>query len=253
MHGISDPPFDSVHYAVWSAANAYEGGDYHGFYPMLPHHRFGMLLGDVPESGENGTETSGNMLVYVNHVLEEEIEESEKTGHIVDPRRCMEKLNRKILADDSFDAGMYPAMFSTFNTNTGTLKIVNAGQPNPIIVPRRGKARIEDSHGQLPLGIYDESYHYHRTVLKPGDRIFCFTDGVNEAGMRNSEAIDMDHVLDEAGKTRKMPFDEAIEQLGRYVKKYAIKHSNTFVNDTPQLEDDITLSGFAFCKRSKAA
>lgn len=251
MSGISEPPFDSVHYAVWNSADSYDGGDFHGFYPMLPHHRFGVLLGDVPESKAHGTMASGNMLFYINHVIEEEIQESMETGHIVDPRRCMEKANREILEEESLDAGMYPTVFSTFNMHTGTLKIVNGGQPNPIIVPRRGKARIEKDSGQLPLGIYDESYHHHRTVLKPGDRVYWMTDGLTEAGIRKGRPIDMNRVLDMAGKTRGVPFDRAIRKLGKYARKYAIRHSVTFENGVPQLEDDMTIAGFHYCKRSK--
>lgn len=250
MSAVSDSPYDSVHYASWTSMDEYEGGDYHSFY-RLPRSRFGVLLGDVPESGENGTIASVNVMFYVNHVIKEDLARAREEGRVLDSRRCVEHANRLILDDSSFDAGMYPLLFSTFNMETGSLKIVNAGMPYPIILPRKGAPRLEECDGHFPLGVMEMECHYHRVFLEPGDRVFFCTDGLDEAGARKGRPIPMERVLDLIQKTRDVSFDRALMRIGKYVRGYALRHSSMADSaGNPMLEDDITLSGFACLKRS---
>ncbi len=242
---IDEPPYDSVHYAVWTAADRYNGGDFHNFY-HLPGNRFGILLGDVPETGEKGTMVSSNILFYMNQIIENRIRYREETGTRINPCRCVENINEAILNDPSFDAGMYPLDMATVNMETGKMKLVSAGMPHPIIRKKKGDIHVVECGSQIPVGIMPTEYHYNRIPLNPGDDVYFFTDGVTEAGARKGRPLDMDKFIECIEKTKDLPYDKSLEVIGRNTKRYALRHS---ISD--ELEDDITICGFRYLKRAK--
>lgn len=63
----------------------------------------------------------------------------------------------------------------------GTLKLVSAGHPAPLVLRRDGSVHASSAYGTL-LGVLPEvSLSAQRTVLRPGESCLLYTDGVTEA------------------------------------------------------------------------
>ncbi|MGF7239590.1 MAG: PP2C family protein-serine/threonine phosphatase [Frankia sp.] len=91
----------------------------------------------------------------------------------------------------------------------GTLRLLNAGHPPPVLVTPDGARKLRLPPSSPPLGIA-ESYTAGSDRWEPGDRLMLFTDGLIEARDREGRffAFD-DHVEDLAMGS----LDEALDRL----------------------------------------
>ena len=82
----------------------------------------------------------------------------------------------------SNDAGMFVTVWAgMLDWETGELTYVNAGH-NPPLLRHMGKWRWLRKKSGLFLGAFDTAKYRSSTImLSPGDQIFVYTDGVNEA------------------------------------------------------------------------
>lgn len=97
---------------------------------------------------------------------------------------AVESINRSLCVNNK------RSMFVTFfvgklNLSTGHLDYCNAGHNPPVLMSLDGDrptcCRLESSEG-FPLGVLEDSpYPTKSTILRPGDTLFLFTDGVTEA------------------------------------------------------------------------
>ena len=78
------------------------------------------------------------------------------------------------------------AFIVKYNPKTGELTYTNAGHNDPYIISDN-LITLDKAHG-MAAGIFsDISYEEETVVLKNGDTLFMFTDGVNEAENNNKE------------------------------------------------------------------
>jgi sigma-B regulation protein RsbU (phosphoserine phosphatase) len=107
--------------------------------------------------------------------------ESDAGGHdlIALPHEVVRELNRRFRSDD--DCMLYFTMVYGFlNTETGEAKICQAGHPNPI---RASRDRAVDAVGAggFPVGMLPGvEFDTVDVVLRPGDRLFLYSDGITE-------------------------------------------------------------------------
>ncbi len=97
-----------------------------------------------------------------------------------EPARCLQWINSELTLlgiDDLYVSATVAAWFP----RTHTLVYAAAGEHPPLIL-RDGKVKnLGETAGGMPLGVAaGEHYSEHLVQLKPGDRIFFFTDGVGE-------------------------------------------------------------------------
>lgn len=114
--------------------------------------------------------------------------------------------------------GMFiTAIYGTFDSQTGIVKIVNAGHPLPFIVgPKKGEIRMAQTKEFPPLGILSEqTYEMSEIQLRPGEHLVFITDGVTEAKasdgsrlgesaaaltLKSNPANGMKHLFEELGR-----------------------------------------------------
>lgn len=71
--------------------------------------------------------------------------------------------------------------FGLLDTQTGELRYVNAGHEAPIIFRNNGETELLDITGGV-IGLFPAAnYTVETATLGPGDLMFSYTDGVNEA------------------------------------------------------------------------
>ena len=79
--------------------------------------------------------------------------------------------------------------------STGKVTAANAGHEYPVMM-RGGKFEIvKDKHGLVIGGIDGIKYREYEMQLKPGDKLFLYTDGVVEATRNNSELFGTERML----------------------------------------------------------
>jgi serine phosphatase RsbU (regulator of sigma subunit) len=73
------------------------------------------------------------------------------------------------------------AVLARLDLDTGRLRWINAGHPEPLIV--RGASLVRPPHcpPSRPLGLHDGTPVCCETRLEPGDRLLLYTDGITEA------------------------------------------------------------------------
>ena len=137
-----------------------------------------------------------------------------------------DRLNQKFNWDSN------PGQFLTFfyallDTATRELTYVSAGHPAAIILGPAGPPAFLDQSG-LPIGV-GTTYQDHRLSLRPGDRLYLFSDGVLEAMDPQLELFGRDRLLDVLTRGRDRPLPDALALLKDELRKWR--------GDTPPRDD----------------
>ncbi|MFD8695906.1 PP2C family protein-serine/threonine phosphatase [Kitasatospora purpeofusca] len=88
------------------------------------------------------------------------------------------------------------AQMMRLDTGTGHLQWVNAGHPQPLLI--RGHVVVErlESATTLPVGFGGEEPVISERVLRHGDRVLCFTDGLVEEREAGGEQFGEEQLID---------------------------------------------------------
>ena len=117
--------------------------------------------------------------------------------------------------------------------STGRLIAANAGHEYPILKHADGVFEvIKDKHGFVIGGMAESKYKEYELDLKPGDKIFLYTDGVPEASDTDGQMYGIDRLVSALNSDPEKPVDELIKNVRTSVR--------TFVKDAEQF-DDITM------------
>lgn len=150
------------------------GGDYYDFLP-LGDGRLGIALGDVSGKGLD----AGLLMAGLQARLQSL---APRFGLRLD--ELISELNRSLVA--SVESHRYATLFyGVFDDTSRELVYVNAGHPWPLVVQSDGPAPAEtavlESSGTVIGLLPDGAWTACRRVLRPGDVLCAFSDGVTEA------------------------------------------------------------------------
>jgi sigma-B regulation protein RsbU (phosphoserine phosphatase) len=110
-----------------------------------------------------------------------------------DPGACLERVNRQLLRDSS--AGLFVTLFyAILDPRTGELRYSLGGHNPPYLL--RAGAPLESLDGPgLVVGVLEGAvYETRRVMLRPGDGLFVYTDGVPEARNEAGELFSEDRL-----------------------------------------------------------
>jgi sigma-B regulation protein RsbU (phosphoserine phosphatase) len=167
------PPFPDIPefdiYAVIKPARAV-GGDLYDFFPMDDDH-FCFTIGDVSGKG-----VPASLMMAVAQTL---IQTHGTEG--LDPGRILEQVNRHLSKDNP--SCMFVTLFmGVLDIRTGDLTYCSCGHNPPVLMSLDGKLRLLDLTEGIPLGLEEDfSFEAKTILLKKGDTLFLYTDGVTEA------------------------------------------------------------------------
>ena len=199
------------------------GGDFYDFIEMGKD-RLGLVVGDV-----TGKSVSGALVMAASRSVFRMLSEEQLTvGEI------MIRANGRMRKD--IKKGMFVALlYAVLNSNDRVLSFCSAGQTHPMYFSSEtGKTNILETKGDnFPLGILEEcDYQETQIVLKPGDRIIFYTDGIVEAMNEKEEIFGFDKLLDVLQSRGSISADELLREILNKVKLFA--------GNAPQ-HDDLTL------------
>lgn len=124
------------------------------------------------------------------------------------------------------------ALVMFLDPETGTGRLVQAGHPNPLLVPAEGAVRWLGTGG-LPIGVSaTPDYEESTFQLATGDRLFVFSDGIYEVQNAAGAVFGEDRLADIIRSARTQPNDILVHDILAALTSWAGK---------PYLNDDISL------------
>jgi phosphoserine phosphatase RsbU/P len=111
-----------------------------------------------------------------------------------DPAKVLSAANSRLFEET--DASMFVTAFCGFlDFRTGRLLFSNAGHDRPLFMrPGQPCSPLESKAG-LPLGVFPKfTYVVEEIVMKPGDALFLYTDGITDATNRREERYTLDRL-----------------------------------------------------------
>ena len=148
------------------------------------------------------------------------------------PARAITDANISICANNSEEM-FVTVWLGILEISTGHLVAANAGHEYPILKQGDGQFELfKDKHG-MPVGGMDiAKYKEYELWLKPGDKLFVYTDGVAEATDADEKMFGTDRILETLNRNQTANPEEML----RSIKADVV----AFVKDAEQF-DDLTM------------
>ena len=168
----AQPPFPDISafdlYATMNPAREV-GGDFYDFF-KLSRGRIGFVVADVSGKGIPAALFMMSAKTAIRGAMEAK----------ADLAKAIDIANRSLCEGN--DSEMFVTAFAgVFEYETGKLTFVNAGHNKPLVMHDGKWSWLVERSGPY-LGSFDwVEYKKFETQLQPGDELFAYTDGVNEA------------------------------------------------------------------------
>ena len=197
------------------------GGDFYDFF-LLDKNHLALVIADVSGKGVPAALfMMGSMILIRNEV---------KNG--LSPANVLRRINDQICSGNREDM-FITVWLGILDLSTGKLTAANAGHEYPALKQPDGSFElIKDPHGFVIGGLPDEYYTEYEWQLKPGAKIFVYTDGVPEAGESRSAFYGTDRMMEALRAAENESPQKILEAVDASVRKY--------VGNAPQF-DDVTM------------
>lgn len=177
----------------WEIASHFEAarevaGDFFDVFELEPDGHVALVIGDVCDKGVGAAlfMTLFRSLIRASSqhgLLVGSDEPGQDSGERI--RQVLQKsidvTNRYVATTHSKSSMFASVFFGMLDPRSGDLEYVNAGHESPILFrPGEAPEILECTGGVLGLFPFAR-FTTARTRLQPGDLMFCYTDGVNEA------------------------------------------------------------------------
>ena len=197
------------------------GGDFYNFY-LIDDDHLAVVIGDVSGKG-----IPAALFMMVTNII---ISDRTKMGG--SPAEILNYVNKNICEHNK--AEMFVTVWlGILELSTGKLIASNAGHEYPIIKSPDGDFEVlKDKHGFVVGGMSDFKYKDYELTLKPGSKLFIYTDGVAEATDEQNGMFGMERTLQALNAEK----DGSPEQILKNVRA----EIDNFVNGAEQF-DDLTM------------
>jgi len=128
----------------------------------------------------------------------------------------------------------FTLLYGMLDLETREFRFVSAGRPGPLYLPADGDAAVLGT-SSLPVGLSGGNCKEHRVSLRPGDRLYLYSDGVTEARNPEGEHFGTRRLIHTVEQGRTAPLPDSLEVLSRSIEAWG---------GSPALQDDLTLLAF---------
>ena len=215
------PPFpgrtDFDIYASMSAAKEV-GGDFYDFF-MTDDDHLAVVIADVAGKG-----IPAALFMMVSMILIHHTALNEKS-----PAKVLQSVNEQICANNREE--MFVSVWlGVLDLNTGMITAANAGHEYPALKEPDGHFElIKDKHGFVIGGMEGVTYREYELVMKPGAKLFLYTDGVPEATGAGNELFGMERTVQALRNAENASPALILDEVKKSVRE--------FVGDAPQFDD----------------
>ena len=166
------PPFpDRAEFDIYASMLPAEevGGDFYDFF-LIDNDTIAVVIADVSDKG-----VPAALFMVIARTLIMNNAQSGKS-----PKEVFETVNN-MLCENNEAAMFVTAFLGYLDIPSGKLTFVNAGH-NPPLLCADGKFGWLKTKPNLMLAVMkDMSYIQHEVIIRPGDELFLYTDGITEA------------------------------------------------------------------------
>ena len=218
------PPFPGRNefdiYAVMVPAKEV-GGDFYDFF-LIDDDHLGLVMADVSGKG-----VPAALFMMVSKII---LQSCAMLGR--SPAEILTKTNEALCSNNQVDM-FVTVWLGILEISTGKLTAANAGHEYPAIRQNGGEFVLyKEKHGFAVGGMEGSRYTEYELQLKPGDKLFLYTDGVPEATDKEDKMFGNERML--SALNNKAEADP--KQLLMNVRTSV----NAFVKDAEQF-DDLTM------------
>ena len=202
------------------------GGDFYDFY-KLNDNTVAFLVADVSGKGI----PAAMFMMTAKTIIKDLAERGIPVNDI------FTKANEKLCENN--ESGMFvTAWMGVLDIQSGRLQFANAGHNPPLLKRTNGNFEyLKTRAGFVLAGMEGIRYRVNEITLRPGDRLFLYTDGVPEATNTENELYGEDRLLNFVNENSVMDATELLPALKKSIDQ--------FVGEAPQF-DDITMLSFDY-------
>ncbi|MCR5582119.1 MAG: PP2C family protein-serine/threonine phosphatase [Eggerthellaceae bacterium] len=197
------------------------GGDFYDFFLVDDDHLC-MVIADVSDKGiPAALFMMTSKTTIANHV---------RMGK--SPAEALDAANKAIC--ESNDTGMFVTVWvAILEISTGQLTASNAAHEYPVVQRPNGAFSLYRDRHAVMVGVLEEAqYSDYKMVLRPGSKLFVYTDGVPEATNADEDMFGLDRMVDALNEHKDATPEQVLTNMRRSV--------DAFVKDAPQF-DDLTM------------
>lgn len=200
------------------------GGDFYDFF-LVDEDHLAMVIADVSGKGIS----AALFMVNAKALLQNQTMQSG-----IDVVEVCEKVNRRLIEQN--EAMLFVTVWlGVLTIPTGEVTYVNAGHEYPAIYRNGSRFTIEKDIHSGPMAAFESMrFRAGSFVLRPGDTVFCYTDGVTEANNSDQELFGTERLLEALNRQP----DALPEELDGSIRQ-AI---TDFAGGEPQFDDTTILT-----------
>ena len=199
------------------------GGDFYDFF-FLNEHTLGLVIADVSGKGIPAALFTMVTQAFLKSAVR----------NFASPARCLQDVN-ELLAENNDACVFVTVFYAVLNLKTGLLRYCNGGHNRPRILRKSGLVEELAGTDDAILGIVPgREYHDSSVEMVPGDGLFLYTDGINEAQNLAHEEFGEWRLDEELGRLTAAEGSDTQD-----IAKGVVQAVHQFVGDAPQ-SDDLT-------------
>ena len=223
------PPYpDRTEFSIFASMDPAKevGGDFYDFF-LIDHDHLAMIIADVAGKGV----PASLFMVIAKSLL--------KNRALMggSPAEILRDVNYQLC--DGNDANMFVTVWmAILDLTSGQGVAANAGHEHPIRRNAGGVYELVEYRHSPAVALFDGmKFREHTFEVKPGDRIFVYTDGLPEATNAADELFGTQRVLDILNRNVNAPLTDILPAMTAAVDR--------FVGEAPQF-DDLTMLVFEY-------
>ena len=223
------PPFpDRTEFDIYACMDPARevGGDFYDFFFIDDDHLC-LVIADVSGKG-----IPGALFMMISKVILQSCAMLGKSAGEI-----LTKTNEAICSNN--EEGMFVTVWiGILEVSTGKMIASNAGHEYPALKRADGKYELfKDKHGFVIGGMDGLKYKEYELTLKPGDKIFVYTDGVPEATDENNQLFGIGRMIEALNREPDASPQQTLENMLNAV--------DGFVKTAEQF-DDLTMLCFEY-------
>ena len=223
------PPFpDRAEFDIFASMNPAKevGGDFYDYF-LVDEDHLCLVIADVSGKG-----VPAALFMMASKII---IGNYAKMGK--SPGKILEAANKTICSNNKEDM-FVTVWLGVFEISTGRLTAANAGHEYPVLKqPGKNFELVRDNHGFVIGGMDGMKYKEYEIELKPGSRLFVYTDGVPEASDSNNDLFGTERMIEALNIEPEASPKKILENVHDAVEG--------FVKDAEQF-DDLTMLCFEY-------
>ncbi len=205
------------------------GGDFYDFFLLDNGENLGFIISDVSGHGSAAAFITA-MIKIACKSLPEKIFKS--------PKLFLKEVNKRIMGYTS--SNFITAFYCYFDMNNDKLLYGCAGHNHPILI--RENYQIEELYakGRILGFLEDAIFEEKELILKKGDRILFYTDGLSESINLKEEMYSQERIVEMIKKTYNLDVVKSMEEIYQDMLRW--------IKSERRIQDDVAIVMFDYFK-----